>query len=94
MGALSLAGALAEAAPQQAAAAKKGGKNAWTHMQFPPLEMFHWNRVVVDEYQYVGGAPDGVGTCYAASGEAGEAASGEAGEAASGEAASVAMSSA
>jgi hypothetical protein len=24
--------------------------NNWTKMKSPPLEMFHWNRVVVDEF--------------------------------------------
>ena len=27
--------------------------NQWTTMKSPPLEMFHWNRVVVDEFTYL-----------------------------------------
>lgn len=30
-------------------------QNEWTYMQAPPFEMFHWARVVVDEYTYLDG---------------------------------------
>lgn len=30
-------------------------KRDWTQMQAPPLEMFHWSRIVVDEYTYLDG---------------------------------------
>ena len=32
-----------------------GVKRDWTQMQAPPLEMFHFSRVVVDEYTYLDG---------------------------------------
>ena len=28
-------------------------KADWRNMKSPPLEMFHWNRVVVDEFTYL-----------------------------------------
>jgi hypothetical protein len=30
-------------------------QNEWTYMQAPPFEMFHFSRVVVDEYTYLDG---------------------------------------
>ena len=30
-----------------------GVKNDWRKMKCPPLEMFHWNRIVVDEFTYL-----------------------------------------
>lgn len=32
-----------------------GVKRDWTQMQAPPLEMFHFSRIVVDEYTYLDG---------------------------------------
>ena len=27
-------------------------RNNWSNLHAPPLEMFYWNRLVVDEYTY------------------------------------------
>lgn len=35
--------------------ASRAVQNEWTYMQAPPFEMFHFSRVVVDEYTYLDG---------------------------------------